>query len=197
MRSAGIARDSKRVGRSSVLDEPRFRRPSAGAAVAAVAQRHQSARPSVSELICRKLGEVWFLALRIGALSREGGGPEAWSGIGSLRSRYLHGRSRRRQSPFFTGDSLEARTLRSAAITRSSSSQRLQRVTSVSQSLPAFLVICSPSGPHVASGSTCTSDCVADRASRYAPIGSDQGGFGRDYGSVPPPTKDVGTGSPW
>jgi hypothetical protein len=42
------------------------------------------------------------------------------------------------------------------------------------------------------SGSTCTSDCVADRASRYAPIGSVQGGFGRDYRSVPPPAKDVG-----
>ena len=41
------------------------------------------------------------------------------------------------------------------------------------------------------------SDCVADRVSRYAPIGSDQGGFGRDYRSVPPPTKDVGTGLPW
>jgi hypothetical protein len=45
--------------------------------------------------------------------------------------------------------------------------------------------------------STCTPDCVADRASRYEPIGSDQGGFGRDYRSVPPPTKDVGTGLPW
>ena len=56
------------------------------------------ARPPVSELICRKLGEVGFSLYASERYLAKVGGPEAWSGIGWLRSHYLHGRSRRCQS---------------------------------------------------------------------------------------------------
>jgi len=134
------------------------------------------ARPSVSELICRKLGEVGFSLYASERYLAKVGVPKRGQGLAGC------------DLITFTG---APAAMRSAAITRSSSS-RLQRMTSVSQSLPALLVILRLIWSACALRKHCTSDCVADRASRYAPIGSDQGGFGRDYRSVPPPAKDVG-----